>query len=159
MRVPLRKQIGNPEKTIVRSDKHSEDSPSESQGAGSVGKDGWQSSPKNRIDQWIVDTWAFEIGSWIFSTILLMGIALTLALHDNQPLPNWPWGITINALVSLLSTFATSGLVVVLTSIIGQTRWVEFATQKRRISEFEIYDEASRGPLGSLRLLLRLKKL
>ena len=114
------------------------------QNASRRSKGGW----RGQLVRWTTDNWVWEFGSWTFSTILLMGVALTLLVHDNQPLPDWPLGITIYALISLLSTFATSALIVVVTSIIGQGRWFQFAAKQHRLSDFEMYDEASRGPLG-----------
>lgn len=117
------------------------------------------SSATKRTDlqQWAIDNWVWEFGSWITSAILIGGIALTLSIHNNQPLPEWPLGITINALISLLSTFSTSALMLVLTSIIGQGNWMRFSRNDHRLSDFQPYDEASRGPWGSLMFLFTMK--
>ena len=118
-----------------------------------------RSRRKRRFEQWAVDNWVWEYACWCFSTIFLLGVALTLFLHENQPLPNWPLSISINALISLLSTVSTSALLVVVTTVVGQGRWTDFATTEHRLSDLEVYDEASRGPLGSLNLLFKAKKL
>lgn len=117
------------------------------------------SSATRRTDlqQWAIDNWVWEFGSWIASVLLLGGIALTLSIHNNQPLPKWPVGITINALISLLSTFSTSALMLVLTSVIGQGNWISFSRNEHRLSDFQPYDEASRGPWGSLKFLFTIK--
>lgn len=117
------------------------------------------SSATKRTDlqQWAIDNWVWEFGSWIASALLLGGIALTLSIHNNQPLPEWPFGITINALISLLSTFSTSALMLVLTSVIGQGNWISCSRNDHRLSDFQPYDEASRGPWGSLMFLFTIK--
>ncbi|KAI6081849.1 hypothetical protein F4821DRAFT_16645 [Hypoxylon rubiginosum] len=109
------------------------------------------------LPQWVVDYWIWEFVSWIVSVTLLAGIAVTLVLHQNRPLPDWPFGITINALISLLSTLSTSALLVVVSGVIGQHRWSSFATTPGTLSRFEVYDEATRGPLGALGFLFTMK--
>lgn len=115
------------------------------------------STKRTDLQQWAIDNWIWEFGSWIASALLLGGIALTLSIHNNQPLPEWPFGITINALISLLSTFSTSALMLVLTSVIGQGNWISFSRKDHRVSDFQPYDEASRGPWGSLMFLFTIK--
>ena len=41
-------------------------------------KGGW----RGQLTRWTTDNWIWEFGSWTFSTILLMGIALALLIHD-----------------------------------------------------------------------------
>ena len=42
--------------------------------------------------------------------MLSLGVTITiivvLAMYDGQPLPNWPYSITLNAMVSVLATTA-----------------------------------------------------
>ena len=49
-----------------------------------------------------------------------------------------------------------------ITAAIGQCRWLRFAGKRpRKLQELQVFDDASRGPLGSLMLLYhtRLKSL
>ncbi|KAI0413495.1 hypothetical protein F5X98DRAFT_390795 [Xylaria grammica] len=105
--------------------------------------------------QWVNDYWIWEFASWIVSSLLLAGVVLTLSLHQDQPLPEWPFGITINALISFLSSLSTSTLVVVISSIIGQRSWTTLASAERPLRQLELYDDASRGAMGCFLLLLQ----
>ncbi|TGJ86985.1 hypothetical protein E0Z10_g1712 [Xylaria hypoxylon] len=107
-----------------------------------------------RLKQWATDYWIWEFTSWFISTLLLVGVVLTLSLHQNQPLPEWPFGITINALISFLSSLSTSALVGVVASAIGQGGWAAVASAKLPLLQLEVYDGASRGPMGSFLFLL-----
>jgi len=40
---------------------------------------------------------------------------------------------------------------------IGQLKWIWFAQKERPLADFQTFDEASRGPIGSLKLIGRLK--
>ncbi|RWA04940.1 hypothetical protein EKO27_g10171 [Xylaria grammica] len=91
-----------------------------------------------RLMQWVNDYWIWEFASWIVSSLLLAGVVLTLSLHQDQPLPEWPFGITINALISFLSSLSTSTLVVVISSIIGQRSWATLASAERPLRQLEL---------------------
>ncbi|KAI0490398.1 hypothetical protein F4859DRAFT_7077 [Xylaria cf. heliscus] len=106
-----------------------------------------------RLSQWAEDRWLFEIGALLISAATLGGIIVTLTLHADRPLPQWPFGITINALVSTLSTISKSALLMALGAAIGQRKWIRLSRGENPLSDLKVYDEASRGPWGSLSLL------
>ena len=67
-----------------------------------------QSSPKN------VSVWSFCLQflryGWIadgfscaIAALSLIAICIVLRVHANKPLPEWPYGITINALIAILT--------------------------------------------------------
>ncbi|KAJ3578589.1 hypothetical protein NPX13_g1975 [Xylaria arbuscula] len=91
-----------------------------------------------RAGQWATDYWIWELISWLISSVLLAGVILTLSLHQNQPLPEWPFGITINALISFLSSLSTSALIGVVASIIGQGGWATLTSAKRPLVQLEM---------------------
>ena len=45
----------------------------------------------------------------------------------------------------------------VVASVIAQQKWLRFAQQSRALYEVLLYDDATRGPLGSLVLLASLR--
>ncbi|KAJ8129133.1 hypothetical protein O1611_g4497 [Lasiodiplodia mahajangana] len=110
-----------------------------------------------RLEQWVADYWIWELASWLLSTVFLASVIVTLSLHQNQPLPEWPFGITINALISILSSLSSSALIVVISSIMEQGGWVALLSAKRPLLQLELYDAASRGPLGSFSFLLQTR--
>ncbi|PVH83592.1 hypothetical protein DL98DRAFT_486436 [Cadophora sp. DSE1049] len=65
-------------------------------------------------------------------------------------------GITINSILSWLSTIARSALLVPITKGISQLKWTWFSSVQR-LADLQRFDDASRGPWGSLMLLWSLK--
>ncbi|KAI1128944.1 hypothetical protein F5Y10DRAFT_291583 [Nemania abortiva] len=110
-----------------------------------------------RLKRWVTDYWIWEFASWFTSALLLSGAILTLSIHQDQPLPEWPFGITINALISFLSSLSTSALVSVVAGVIGQGGWATLPSAKRPLLQLEVYDGASRGPMGSFLFLLQTR--
>lgn len=100
--------------------------------------------------------WKFELLSWICGFCFTIATVVLLIVLHGRPLPNLRFGITPNAIINLLSTFAEVFLMVPVSSAMGQIKWLQ-ALQKRPMDEFRLIDEASRGPWGSTVLLSRRK--
>ena len=64
-------------------------------------------SLRNRVypiySTWITNWWTLELLSWFSAAWALSMIVLILGLLHDKPLPQWPSGITVNSLVSVLS--------------------------------------------------------
>lgn len=102
------------------------------------------------FQQWATDVWFWEFLLLSLSVTALAAEISVLYSYSGYPLPDWPLGITINTLISILSAISTSALLSVLSSIIGQTKWVWMARDHGRLSQLELIDNASRGPWGSM---------
>lgn len=76
-----------------------------------------------------------------------------LAVFHNKPLPQWPFGITLNTLIALLSAVTNASLAVPLASGFGQLKWNWFKRKPSPLTDMELFDEASRGSWGAVRLL------
>lgn len=61
------------------------------------------SASKSNILTWIRREWLLEILACCLSLVYLVAIMITLAIHDGRPLPQWPFGISVNALVSVFA--------------------------------------------------------
>jgi hypothetical protein len=59
-------------------------------------------------------SWWMEIIAAILVLLSVMAIVLVLALHQNQPLPNWPFGISVNSLVSIFVVILKGGMLLIL---------------------------------------------
>jgi hypothetical protein len=78
-------------------------------------------------------------------------IGLLYYLHD-QSLNKWPPGLTI---ITVLSKIASGALILPISEAIGQLKWTWFHGKKSRdVFDFEIFDKASRGALGSFMLAI-----
>ncbi|KAK7961909.1 uncharacterized protein PG986_002734 [Apiospora aurea] len=88
-----------------------------------------------------------------FLILIVPFVALgTLLPYHGKPLPQWPFRITINSLISIYSTVLKAAISVVLSSGLGQLQWAWFRSL-RPLHDAVRYDEATRGPWGSLQIL------
>ncbi|KAI0437556.1 hypothetical protein F4803DRAFT_538370 [Xylaria telfairii] len=108
------------------------------------------SEPKQR--HWT--PWTWEIANCCLLLISLFAILATLYPHDGQPLPQWPFSITINALLSIYAVVMKASMLLILASGIGQLQWSWFL-HPRPLKDVVRYREAAQGPLGSLSWLCR----
>ena len=58
--------------------------------------------------------WWTEIIACVFVLLAIFAIVLTLVIHQNQPLPNWPFGISVNSLVSVFVVILKGGMLLIL---------------------------------------------
>ena len=104
---------------------------------------------------WATNWWALELLGWLSAAWSLSMIVLTLYLHQDKPLPQWPCDITLNSLLSVLSQLGQWGLMGSVAKAIGQLKWLWFTQIKRPLTDFVAFDEASIGPWGSFLLLVK----
>ena len=101
--------------------------------------------------------WTAEI-IWSTTSLLCLGaIIAVLKVFDGQSLMEWPIPISLNALVAFLEALCRVALVVPLTEGMAQLRWNWFARGERPLSDFRAIDDATRGPVGSAKLLGKRK--
>lgn len=106
----------------------------------------------------VVKRWLLELISWSLSAACMAGIVVMLFIYKNDPIPNWPLGLTLNAYISVLSKIASAALLLPISEALGQLKWSWFqGDNSKKMWDFEIFDNASRGPWGSLLLLVRTK--
>ena len=98
------------------------------------------------------DWWLWELLSWLTSAASITALVVVLSIHNGRPLPQWPLGITLNTFISLIATLAKASAIVPVAESIGQLKWLWFK-QQRKLFDFQAFDDASRGPWGSLQLL------
>lgn len=105
----------------------------------------------------VAKRWILEIFSWVISALCMAAIiGVLLSLKDEQ-LPKWPGGLTLNAYISVLSKITSAALLLPTSEALGQLKWSWFRGDSKKMWDFEIFDEASRGPWGSILLLIRTK--
>jgi hypothetical protein len=111
--------------------------------------------------------WLFEACGWIVALASLLSIVSILAAHNGKQSPDWQltvgagkyrktFGLTINAIISILTTSFTSGLLIPVAASMSQLKWSWF-NQGRPLSDYQAFDSATRGPLGSVMLLWTLR--
>lgn len=136
----------------------------------------WRAFPNNRLWTLVDEWWLWELLSWSFAALCMIAMVVLLGIYRGRTIPDWPLGLTINAYISILGAFikaalllptAVSSLTIIsvflqlicstLQEALGQLKFNWFAVSSRNVSDFQAFDEASRGPWGSLVLILRTK--
>ncbi|KAJ5702785.1 hypothetical protein N7488_010333 [Penicillium malachiteum] len=99
-------------------------------------------------------SWTWEILSCLTSIMFFIALILVLWHYDGKPMPDWPYGITLNALVSVLSTVMKATMAFIVAESLAQLKWSWFRGGNR-LSDLAMLDAGSRGAMGSLLVLLR----
>ncbi|KAJ3545639.1 hypothetical protein NM208_g2414 [Fusarium decemcellulare] len=100
----------------------------------------------------------YDLLSLALATLALVGLSILLVVCQNKPNPEWTTGVTLNAIVSIVSTVFRGGILLPVTHCISQFGWLWY-TQRRSLQDICYFDAASRGPLGSAQLLFKLQPL
>lgn len=109
----------------------------------------------------ILKRWLLEIISWLFSALCMAAVIGVLIYLKDKPLAKWHLSkhtpLTLNAFISILSKMAGAALLLPVSEALGQLKWSWFLEHSKQMWDFEIFDNASRGPWGSMLLLIRTK--
>ncbi|QKX62390.1 uncharacterized protein TRUGW13939_09549 [Talaromyces rugulosus] len=79
-------------------------------------------------------------------------MVVTLYPHQNKPIPQWPFQISINTLLSIYGFVLKLAIPVVVASCLGQLQWSWFV-RERPLLDLVRYNSAANGALGSLQWL------
>ncbi|KAE8167833.1 hypothetical protein BDV40DRAFT_311337 [Aspergillus tamarii] len=101
------------------------------------------------------DSWLWEITSLIFSAACVVAMVGVLIGVQGTSLSAWHLLIAPNTAISAPATASKTSLLLPVTESISQLKWVHF-NRAHRLSDMDLYNSASRGPLGALVFLFRL---
>ena len=116
--------------------------------------------------------WALEYWALLGSVLAFAGMIALLAVFDGRPIFDSN-GVSLNTLVSTLSLTMKALAAYVVAECMAQWKWILFPPQleasspgelfrsdsePRPLMDFDRIDAATRGPLGSLRVLLRTRR-
>jgi len=107
----------------------------------------------SRAEEW----WVLEVFCTLLSLGAVVAISVILKLHDKRPSATWTFYFSINAVISTLGTLAKSALALGVSACLAQGKWIWFKKRQHRLRDFELLDNASRGPLGSMELLWKTR--
>ncbi|KAI1406759.1 hypothetical protein F5Y13DRAFT_197181 [Hypoxylon sp. FL1857] len=106
--------------------------------------------------------WIWETTASVFSLACIGSVIGVLSYEQGKPLDQWQqgWGkqISPTAVVSFLGTMGKSACLLALAEIISQLKWIHFNGGPQRLNDLQVFDDASRGPLGALQLLVLKNK-
>lgn len=106
----------------------------------------------NQKGSLIDDTWIMSIMAIVGSILSTAAIGILLAHYNNQPVFDWN-GMTLNAMISILSTISNAMLAFTLSESLGQAKWIWISWQQRTLNDVNLIDKGSRGPLGCFKIL------
>ncbi|KAF7531220.1 hypothetical protein G7054_g9071 [Neopestalotiopsis clavispora] len=100
--------------------------------------------------------WLAELSAWITGLIALAAIIITIGLHNGRPLPDWPYSISVNALVSIFATILKAMMMIPIAEALSQFKWLWYQ-KSHPLVDLCTFDQASRGSWGCLQLLYRMR--
>lgn len=104
--------------------------------------------------------WWPELGGALLSILFLIAIVVFLAEIDGSKLDDWhlAWQIKPPTIVSILVTLCRITLAFFVAEGIGQLKWVFFEQRPHQLSDFEEFDEATRGPWGATCFIWKINR-
>jgi hypothetical protein len=111
------------------------------------------------LSRFLADEWGLETIGWIVSAFFMVAIIVTLMLHNGKPLPEWPFTITINTLISVFSQIGQTALAIPVSACMAQLKWLWFTKERHQLVDFQDIDSASHSPLSSLLLLVKKRAM
>ncbi|KAJ5165664.1 uncharacterized protein N7500_007494 [Penicillium coprophilum] len=99
-------------------------------------------------------SWGWEIGSAMLSVVGLVLLVAFLVKINATPYANWQYTASPNTIVSVITTITKAALLVSVSACLSQLKWNLFR-DSTSLYNLQAIDQASRGPWGSLEVLLR----
>ncbi|KAK7956545.1 uncharacterized protein PG986_005767 [Apiospora aurea] len=101
--------------------------------------------------------WWAEIASVAGSIAAMVALVVVLALFDGRALSQWNFFIQPNTIISILVMVSKTSMLLAVSACLSQLKWKHFHDRPRPLSDLQIFDSATRGPLGSLYLMGNLR--
>lgn len=93
--------------------------------------------------------WWQEILACVLTIASFVALIVTLLFVHGKTLPQLPLHVSVNTLVAILATILKGAASFVLAEGLGQLKW-SWYRKPRKLRDFQVYDDASRGPWGAL---------
>jgi hypothetical protein len=105
----------------------------------------------------ITDWWWWELGSCLVSFLCIAAIFGVLLFYSGKRQPEHVIaGLTLNTYVAVFAALSKAALILPVSEAIGQLKWIWFR-RGAALQDFHLFDAASRGPWGSMMLLIRTR--
>jgi hypothetical protein len=96
-----------------------------------------------------LDSWVPEIFALFISAASIIAITAILEHYDDTKSPELSYGITLNAVVSVLATVSRSMLIFTVSMCIGQLKWCWYHERKRKVEDIQTMVSAEASPNAS----------
>ncbi|KAF4456622.1 hypothetical protein F53441_1280 [Fusarium austroafricanum] len=100
--------------------------------------------------------WGLELLSSFTTLALFTGMVAIFCSMSNKPYSEWPFSISLNTTIAILSTACTAAMMHNVSAFIGQLKWLHFKQSAQSVYNVERFDEASRGPYGAILLIFKV---
>jgi hypothetical protein len=100
--------------------------------------------------------WWAECLGFFLVLAAMVAIISTLLPHDGKPMPQWPYQISINISVAIFVNILKFAMILVVAEGLSHRTWAWFR-KHRSLHDLAKYDMASRGAVGSVRLIFTLR--
>ena len=104
-----------------------------------------------------MDSWILEYITIVLAIAAFGCIIAVLALYNGKPTTDWGYTISLNAVLSTLSTVMKGAILLPVGSALSQLKWCWYHRKQQPLQRFAAFDAASRGPLGAVTLLYELR--
>ncbi|KAI8945357.1 hypothetical protein F4801DRAFT_598028 [Xylaria longipes] len=101
--------------------------------------------------------WTWEYILLTLSASAMISLVAVLTYMHNLRLSDWRGPISPNTTISILAAISRASLGFAISSCIGQAKWNWFRKRSDSLLAFDRFDDASRGPWGSLWLIVWVK--
>ncbi|KAL1865314.1 hypothetical protein Daus18300_007204 [Diaporthe australafricana] len=109
---------------------------------------------QSRQNKTILQLWWSELTCTIISAASFVAMIVVLHAYVDQPMSHWKLAISLNSVIAILAAVFKAALVFPLTEGLSHLKWIWYTTNKQRpLSDIEAFDNASRDPVASLRLV------
>ena len=99
---------------------------------------------------WVQDWWLPELLSALVGIVVIVALCVVLKKYDGKETPGGTVvtgvNITLNTLVSILSTIGKAALLLPVSECISQSKWRWYHKGHRSLGDLDTFDKASRGP-------------
>ncbi|GFF85998.1 hypothetical protein IFM60648_07555 [Aspergillus lentulus] len=112
--------------------------------------------PQKTVETLISDWYVWEVLAVLVSAGTLVAMVALLIHFDHKPQPAWRL-LSLNSVISWLSTISKACVLFSINECIGQLKWVWFGQRQQRMVDLQTFDTASRGFYGSAVLIWILK--
>ena len=116
--------------------------------------------PASFFAKYVKNWWLVEILSLILGIAAVIALCLLLRRYDGKAVPQAKpvvaVDITLNTLVSILSTISKATLLLSVSECISQSKWSWYLDRQRPLEDLDVFDKASRGAWGGIQLLWKI---
>lgn len=99
--------------------------------------------------------WWHELAWCLLAIGLLIALVVVLRCYENKAAPKWPSELSLNTVVATIATMCRALTVIPISEGLSQLKWNSLSRTERPLRDLYTFDQASRGPWGSLMLIFR----